>query len=73
MVKEFTGAYTHTQIVGKGKFYISPSGKIMPEWYNKNNFPDTGNRQKSRSVTFPGIAKAMAEQWSAFLELGDIY
>lgn len=51
-----------TNIVGKGKFYISPSGKKLPDWYNKNNSQD-GNRQKSRSKTFPGIAKAMAEQW----------
>jgi len=52
-----------TKIVGKGEFYTSPSGKKMPLWYNKNRNPKKGNRQKSRSVTFIGIAKAMAEQW----------
>jgi site-specific DNA-cytosine methylase len=57
-----------TNIVGKGKFYISPSGKKLPEWYNKNNITD-GNRQKSRSKTFQGIAKAMATQWSEYLKL----
>lgn len=25
-------------------------------------------RAKQRSKTFPGIAKAMAEQWSAYIE-----
>lgn len=61
-----------TNIVDPGKFYISPkgkkfscgsysdyardeNGKIIP-W----NDPRTG---KLRSKTFPGIAKAMAEQW----------
>ena len=53
-----------TDIVGKGKFYISPSGKKIPEWYNKNSDPSKGNRQKSRSVLFSGIAKAMASQWT---------
>ena len=61
-----------TNIVDPGEFYISPkgkkfscgayanyardeNGKIIP-W----NDPRTG---KLRSKTFPGIAKAMAEQW----------
>lgn len=30
------------------------------EWFNKGG----KNRQKNRSKTFPGIAKAMAEQWA---------
>jgi hypothetical protein len=25
----------HTNIVGKGEFYISPSGKKLPKWYNE--------------------------------------
>jgi site-specific DNA-cytosine methylase len=57
-----------TNIVEKGSFYISLSGKKLPEWYNKNNIKD-GNRQKSRSKTFEGIAKAMAEQWGKLAEL----
>ena len=35
------------------------SGKTMPAWYSKGG----KDRQKNRSKTFPGIAKAMAEQW----------
>lgn len=37
------------------------SGKSMPEWYS--NAPKA-ERAKIRSKTFPGFAKAMAEQWS---------
>ena len=36
------------------------SGKSMPEWYS--NAPKA-ERAKIRSKTFPGFAKAMAEQW----------
>ncbi len=52
-----------TKIVGKGEFYISPSGKKLPKWYN-HNVNNKEDRQKSRSVTFSGIAKAMADQWT---------
>lgn len=45
-----------TNIVDKGTFYVSPQGKRVPEWYSNN--------KSKRSLTFPGIANAMAEQWS---------
>lgn len=35
------------------------SGKSMPYWYSHCK----GDRANERSKTFPGIAKAMAEQW----------
>jgi len=35
------------------------STKIAGNWFNKGG----KDRQKNRSKTFPGIAKAMAEQW----------
>jgi len=54
---------TPTDIVGKGEFYTSPSGKRLPKWYNENS-NGKKTRQQSRSVTFPGIAKAMATQWT---------
>ena len=39
------------------------SGKSMPSWYAEAwNLPKE-ERAKLRSKTFPGIAKAMAEQW----------
>lgn len=56
----------HTKIVSKGEFYISPSGKKLPKWYNHNT-NNKKDRQKSRSVTFQGIAKAMALQWTEYI------
>ena len=44
--------------VDKGEFVTFPSGKRMSKWYNEAS----GNGH-IRSKTFPGIAKAMAEQW----------
>ena len=35
------------------------STKVAGNWFNKGG----ADRQKNRSKTFPGIAKAMAEQW----------
>lgn len=40
------------------------STKIAGNWYNKGG----KERQKNRSKTFEGIAKAMAEQWSNYIE-----
>ena len=46
-----------TNIVDKGEFYVSPSGKKLPKWYSDNK------SAKNRSTTFQGIANAMALQW----------
>lgn len=46
---------TPTEIVD-----ISESTKIPGNWFNKGG----KDRQRNRSKTFPGIAKAMAEQWT---------
>lgn len=46
-----------TQIVSSGEFITTPSGKRLPKWYSDNK------SAKNRSKTFPGIARAMAEQW----------
>lgn len=53
-----------TNVVSKGKRYVSPSGKSMPEWYN---LPESKNRAKIRSRTFEGIAVAMAQQYSEYV------
>ena len=50
----FNEKITHTN---KGEFITTPSGKRLPKWYSDNKNPSV------RSKTFPGIAKAMAEQW----------
>lgn len=39
------------------------SGKTMPSWYAEAWHLPKDERAKLRSKTFPGIAKAMAEQW----------
>jgi site-specific DNA-cytosine methylase len=39
------------------------SGKSMPMWYAQAYRLPKEERSKLRSKTFPGIAKAMAEQW----------
>lgn len=49
-----------TNIVGKGEYVTTKSGKRIPKWYNLPPGPD---RAKIRSKTFEGIAEAMADQW----------
>ena len=49
-----------TNIVDKGKYVVTKSGKRIPEWYN---LPPSPDRAKIRSRTFEGIANAMANQW----------
>lgn len=44
------------------------SGKFVPRWGNQtdsgqNNLTPSESRASERAVTYPGIAKAMAEQW----------
>jgi len=41
------------------------SGKTMPAWYADAWNLSKEERSKMRSKTFPGFAKAMAEQWSS--------
>ena len=38
---------------------VSQSTKVAGNWFNKGG----KERQKNRAKTFPGIAKAMADQW----------
>lgn len=49
-----------TNVVDKGERHVTKSGKSLPAWYN---LPPSEDRGKIRSKTFPGFAKAMAEQW----------
>jgi len=50
-----------TNLVAKGDRHITKSGRSLPKWYN---LPPSEERAKLRSKTFPGIASAMANQWS---------
>lgn len=50
--------------VSEGKFHIYPDGRKDPMWHVESmKIPPGPERSKARSKTFPGIAKAMAEQW----------
>lgn len=51
-----------TKIVDKGEFVTYKSGKRMPKWY-----AEKWGKGGERSKTFPGIARAMAEQWSEII------
>ena len=56
-----------TNIVSKGEVVVSKSGNRMSRWYYETSkLPLKGGvRAKARSVTFQGIADAMAAQWGA--------
>lgn len=56
-----------TNIVGKGKRVIFESGKSHPEWYAAARGLSQEERQTLRSKTFPGMAQAMAQQWTDFI------
>ena len=47
------------------------SGKSMPKWYVDASRLSTSERAKARSKTFPGIARAIAEQWAGNAEKED--
>lgn len=53
-----------TNIVEKPPRKHFDSGKSMPSWYAEAWHLPKEERAKLRSKTFPGIAKAMAEQWA---------
>ncbi len=53
-----------TNIVEPPKRTEFKSGKTMPSWYADAWKLPKEERAKLRSKTFPGIAKAMAEQWT---------
>jgi site-specific DNA-cytosine methylase len=57
-----------TNVVGKGERTIFKSGKSHPKWYADAlaNAKTAVERRTLRSKTFPGIAKAIANQWGKF-------
>lgn len=54
----------HTDVVTPPPRTKFDSGKSMPSWYADAWKLPKEERAKMRSKTFPGIAKAMAEQWA---------
>lgn len=59
-----------TKIVGKGEMVEYSSGKKMPKWYVDAliNSKTKEERQRLRSKTFEGIAKAIASQWGDYMQ-----
>ena len=64
----FENEVTHVDR-GKQREYINNKGKkrFMSEWYWETSKGKGKERQILRSKTFPGIARAMASQWSKYL------
>jgi hypothetical protein len=56
-----------TNVVGKGERVILSSGKSLPKWYSDalTKAKTPAERRTLRSKTFEGMARAMAEQWTA--------
>jgi hypothetical protein len=52
----------------KGLPALAPTKVVSERKHTIHRMSQTPNRSRLRSKTFPGIAKAMAEQWSACLE-----
>lgn len=52
-----------TEIVTRGEFITHKSGKVKPKWFADAFRLPPEERARVRSKTFPGIARAMAEQW----------
>ena len=53
------------------EYFISKSGKRLPSWYYKPS--PSPERQAMRSVTFKGIAEAMADQWTKELSQKQLF
>ena len=51
---------------GKGEMVTTSTGKTFSKWYWETSRGKGKERQILRSKTFPGIAKAMATQWSKY-------
>ena len=49
--------------VGKGEMWVAKSGKVMPKWFADTPSTKSEANRTIRSKTFPGIAKAMQQQW----------
>lgn len=52
-----------TNVVDKGESVIMKDGRPVSKWYSDSYSLPKKERAKYRSKTFPGIAKAMADQW----------
>jgi len=62
----FESEVTHC---GKGEMVQTSTGKTFSKWYWETSKGKGKERQIMRSKTFPGIARAMAEQWGSLCPL----
>jgi len=60
---ESTNLFETKTHVSKGVIITFKSGKSMPKWYADTPSTNSENNRTIRSKTYPGIAKAMADQW----------
>lgn len=60
----FDQSVTH---VDKGEMFVAKSGKVMPKWYADSASTNNEGNRTLRSKTFPGIANAIAFQYSEFM------
>lgn len=57
----FDSTVTH---VGKGEMCVAKIGKVMPKWLADTSSTNNEKNRTIRSKTFPGIANAIANQWT---------
>jgi hypothetical protein len=57
----------HITHVSRGEMVTFKSGCVMPKWYADAKALPEFQRKELRSKTFPGIANAMADQWTKYL------
>jgi hypothetical protein len=57
-----------TDVVSPEEGVVFRSGKRMSRWFYETSLLPQKDRASARSVTFKGIAEAMAEQWGSLVE-----
>lgn len=64
----FNQTITHTKDKGEFVTWVNKKGKKkrQPKWFSDLRALSKEERSELRSKTFPGVAQAMAEQWSIF-------
>lgn len=65
----FDAQVTH---VDKGEMFVAKSGKVMPMWYAKTSSTNNEKNRAIRSKTFPGIARAIAQQWGEYVRAKEL-
>ena len=65
-LKNLKPLHPSKETTDKGEWIVLGSGKKLPKWYSDalTKSHSTEERRTMRSKTFPGIARAIAEQWT---------